>query len=837
MPDFILTRCFATALVMAFLWPAQLPAGFLYHGASPANTPWPGGVIPYVIDPALSPAQRKTYLDGIREWELAANISFIARTTEPAHVFLKYDPLGPNRVSGSNPQIVEVNALTRSQICHEIGHSLGLDHEHIRPDRDSYVTVLTANISGGNQFWFDIQPNGVSNGGYDFESVMHFGRDLFSTSPGSLDTLVPKPGYERFQVRMGNFALSPGDRAALSWLYGTVTLSPVVTTTADTGPGSLRAALYHATDHPGTTITFNIPTSDPGYSGGVFTIKPTGHLPPLVTNGTRVDATSQPGYTGKPLVFVDGSDILSESGDPPGLMVYAANCVIKGLAFTRSRWVGVAILHPDATGNSVCSCWSGVAPSGNTAQANPKQGIQISDGAHGNTIGPDNVLSGNSEYGVWISGTETSDNMVTGNRIGSNADGTAALANGLGGVIVTDGSHGNVIGGGNVISGNANAGIWLTGAGVVNNVVEGNLIGTNAGGNAAIPNSFVGLYVVSGASDNVISGNVIAGNGIGFGYGMVLADPGSDDNVVQGNLIGSLRNGAALGNAFAGIAMWNGSQDNVVFENLIANNGDIGIALYDITTVGHTFRANSIYNHGFAGIEIGSSNQSQAAPSLSAANAGGSGLAVTGSLAGTPGSVFRIEFFSSPAPGAGSGRSLLGAIEGVSANGGGTAEFATTLPAAVPAGRVITATATNTGNGQTSRFSVPIPVAMNDSDSDGMPDPYETANNLNHAVNDAASDADGDGASNLGEYLAGSDPRNGADRLKAGYVNLAGNQLSISFRVSSGRSYQLQESTTLAADSWRIVIPVRNASSSEMGFSIPLPPGSSRGFHRLVLLD
>ena len=77
---------------------------------------------------------------------------------------------------------------------------------------------------------------------------------------------------------MGNYCLSPGDRAALAYLYGppVVPLTNVVTNTADAGPGSLRAAIYYATDHPGSVVKFNIPTGDPGYSNGVFNIHLTG---------------------------------------------------------------------------------------------------------------------------------------------------------------------------------------------------------------------------------------------------------------------------------------------------------------------------------------------------------------------------------------------------------------------------------------------------------------------------------------------------------------------------------------------------------------------------------
>ncbi len=113
------------------------------------------------------------------------------------------------------------------------------------------------------------------------------------------------------------------------------------------------------------------------------------------------------------------------------------------------------------------------------------------------------MISGNTDDGVEISGSGTTGNFVVGSFISTNAAGTAAMSlTGTDGVAEIDTSaSGNTVGGltstpgtgaGNVISGNTG---WQVGdhrpaADRLSNVVEGNLIGTNSAGNAAIANSF-----------------------------------------------------------------------------------------------------------------------------------------------------------------------------------------------------------------------------------------------------------------------------------------------------------------------------------------------------------
>ena len=194
-----------------------------------------------------------------------------------------------------------------------------------------------------------------------------------------------------------------------------------------------------------------------------------------------------------------------------------------------------------------------------------------------------NIISGNAGDGIFISGGNN--NQIEGNYIGTDVTGTASLANADEGIEIAGGT-GNIVGGaaagaGNVISGNGQLGVWLYGNSSLTtsgNFVEGNLIGTDATGMAALGNGYGGIEITDANANTIggttaAAGNVISGNS---DCGVTLQSS-SSNNLIEGNFIGTAADGVtALGNATAGVWI-NSSSSNTIggttpgAGNIIAN--------------------------------------------------------------------------------------------------------------------------------------------------------------------------------------------------------------------------------------------------------------------------
>lgn len=621
-----------------------------------------------------------------------------------------------------------------------------------------------------------------------------------ATRPGAYEVAVTliSGGYQRFDVT--EFSVTP----------------LVVRTTADSStcpsipdtqsPLTLRCAIQQADQDNGVdTILFAIPSSDTGCARGQCTIAPAATFPPITSDNTTVDGYSQPeaspntlsqGDNARIAIHLDGAHT---AGTANGLTIKAGGVEVKGLEITRFTGNAITVSAPDvvpetgivpgvidgnflgtdgtaAFGNGGCGIAvltenvlvGGSTPgarnvsSGNTqagaciasddnssvgADHNSIEGNYLGTNAAGtatipnhegvsisfastNTIGgigsgSGNLISGNRTNGVTLDGDH---NLLEGNLIGTDVRGTAALPNGQNGVAMIDYGNTNTVGGtspgsGNVISGNGADGIAMLKDQCTycnGNIVEGNYLGVDARGLAALPNRGNGVEISGKAQHNLIggskpgSGNVISAN---MASGVDIAGAGS--NIVQGNRIGIDRSGVhALGNHADGISLHDGTTAALIggtdqgSGNLVAHNAEDGVLVgwsaKDSTTVHNAITRNSIYANGMLGIDLAPQN-------VVNCTAAGSGpndytpcpvitTATVHAVSGTACPTCTVELYVAAA-----GRSDQGHGEGesfmrdVTADGRGNWSI-TGLSLGV--GESVTATATTSGsNAETSEFA------------------------------------------------------------------------------------------------------------------------------------
>ena len=309
-----------------------------------------------------------------------------------------------------------------------------------------------------------------------------------------------------------------------------------------------------------------------------------------------------------------------------GVWIQGAQSNVIGGTITGQRNIiagnsdsGVGLSGRGTMYNAVLGNYIGTDASGTVAMGNGWRNVGIWGGAQsniigGSMIGEGNLISGSTHDGVGIWEADTSHNTVAGNYIGTDATGTATLPNSGNGVVIYGGAQYNTIGKGtsgdrNLISGNGGNGVTIYGTGTASNTISGNYIGTDATGKTAIPNTGNGVYISDGASSNTIGGdtpeerNVISGNDEN---GVTIGGTGTASNTISGNYIGTDVSGTiALGNGYRGVAIWGGTQYNIINNNLISGNGNDGVPIEGNGTMYNTVSSNYIGTDVLGKLAIG----------------------------------------------------------------------------------------------------------------------------------------------------------------------------------------------------------------------------------------
>jgi hypothetical protein len=178
---------------------------------------WPNRTIPYVIADDIPNPKRID--DAVAAWQTHTSIRFVPRSAEEHFVdIVRTDDGCASSVGcqGGRQELILRDDCSTGNIIHELGHTIGLWHEHTRADRDNFVTVIDASIDVDLAFNFDKHiDDGVLLGAYDYASIMHYPASAFPVNSGDI-TIVPKTAGVTIGQRE---RLSPGDIAAVEALY------------------------------------------------------------------------------------------------------------------------------------------------------------------------------------------------------------------------------------------------------------------------------------------------------------------------------------------------------------------------------------------------------------------------------------------------------------------------------------------------------------------------------------------------------------------------------------------------------------------------------------------
>jgi hypothetical protein len=189
---------------------------------------WSNGVIPYVFESGVSDALKQTVLNAMQEWESKTPVRFVQRTNQSQHV--KIDTLaasdnaaGYSTVGNVNNAKIRLKLNAATSTClHELGHTIGLVHEHERDDRSDHIVIHQDEIEEDYIYALNPHYSMTSLHPFDFGSIMLYGSYSFIKGSNPTITTVDGNTYSKAST------LSIYDAEIVKYYYNNMTYNSIL---------------------------------------------------------------------------------------------------------------------------------------------------------------------------------------------------------------------------------------------------------------------------------------------------------------------------------------------------------------------------------------------------------------------------------------------------------------------------------------------------------------------------------------------------------------------------------------------------------------------------------
>ncbi|XP_033760032.1 zinc metalloproteinase nas-15-like [Pecten maximus] len=205
---------------------------------------WPNAVVPYYLTPGHFKAKERYLIRvAMREWEKYTCVRFREAAAEDDNYVRFQNGDGCNSqlgmVGGGQLLNLDQNGCRwKGLYLHEIGHALGLVHEHQLPNRDEFIEILYNNVAPSMRIWFNkysTQEVNQYDVPYEYSSVMHYGVTAFAKDGKSQTIRAKDPSKEETIGKVWRKELSFSDIKAVNRMYECSAICPRSVRCADGG--------------------------------------------------------------------------------------------------------------------------------------------------------------------------------------------------------------------------------------------------------------------------------------------------------------------------------------------------------------------------------------------------------------------------------------------------------------------------------------------------------------------------------------------------------------------------------------------------------------------------